>query len=199
MPARRMGHGVRRQRAEALERLAEPCTFDVVVTDMRMPGMDGRNCLHAVRERHPATVRIILSGQCDRDTVLKAVGPAAPVSDQTVRFGHVQALRGPGLRVRDRVTDDAYQRLASRVQGVASCRPLARRRRAVASGRAFLPCIGAVIADDMGLSLKVLQLVNSGFFGTPQRVFDPRQAVEMLGLETLRRWPRRAASSCRCR
>jgi len=58
---------------EALERMAaEP--FDVVVTDMRMPGMDGAQLLQEVQKRHPETVRFVLSGQSSREAVLRFIG-----------------------------------------------------------------------------------------------------------------------------
>jgi DNA-binding NtrC family response regulator len=45
----------------ALKRLALR-RFDAVVTDMRMPGMDGSALLAAVQAQHPTTIRIVLSG-----------------------------------------------------------------------------------------------------------------------------------------
>src|SRR5579864_3655314 len=57
---------------EALEMMKhEP--FDVVVSDMMMPRMNGAEFLEEVRQRHPGTVRLILSGHADRDLVLKCV------------------------------------------------------------------------------------------------------------------------------
>ena len=53
--------------AAALEILAEG-PFDAVVTDMRMPGMDGAALLEEVKRRHPHMVRIVLSGQAVRRT-----------------------------------------------------------------------------------------------------------------------------------
>ena len=52
---------------EALEILAE-VTFDVVVTDMRMPGMNGMELLSIVQQRHPDVTRIVLSGCADAKT-----------------------------------------------------------------------------------------------------------------------------------
>jgi DNA-binding NtrC family response regulator len=43
-------------------------SFDAVVTDIRMPGTDGARLLTFIRERHPTTRRLVLSGD---------VGPAA--------------------------------------------------------------------------------------------------------------------------
>ena len=52
--------------AAALEALAQ-AEFDVVVTDMRMPGMSGAQLLAEVHERYPRTARVVLSGQSERE------------------------------------------------------------------------------------------------------------------------------------
>jgi DNA-binding NtrC family response regulator len=48
--------------------------FDVVVTDMRMPEIDGATVLHAVAEQSPETLRILLTGYAD-DEALARVRP----------------------------------------------------------------------------------------------------------------------------
>lgn len=45
----------------------------VVVSDMRMPGMDGATFLSQVKERAPDTVRLLLTGQTDLDSAIAAV------------------------------------------------------------------------------------------------------------------------------
>ena len=52
--------------------------FDVVVSDMRMPGIDGATLLTRVKEMYPASARIILSGHADRDSIVRAL----PVAHQ---------------------------------------------------------------------------------------------------------------------
>lgn len=47
--------------------------FDVIVTDMRMPEMDGAQLLIIVQERWPVSVRIILSGQAEKEAVLRSI------------------------------------------------------------------------------------------------------------------------------
>ena len=59
--------------AAALERMATK-PVDVVVADMRMPGMNGAELLCEIMKRHPQTVRLILSGQADEELVMKCVG-----------------------------------------------------------------------------------------------------------------------------
>jgi DNA-binding NtrC family response regulator len=86
---------------EALEILARDSGFRVVVSDYRMPGMDGRVFLSLVRERFPEIVRILLSGAgaessvatapelvfrflpkpCPRQTLIEAIEDALAHSD----------------------------------------------------------------------------------------------------------------------
>src|SRR5580704_11931589 len=61
--------------AAALEELAKT-PADVIVSDMRMPGMDGWQLLAEVKKLYPQTVRLVLSGQADPTSVMRAVGTA---------------------------------------------------------------------------------------------------------------------------
>jgi len=58
---------------KALELMAKN-PFDVIVSDMRMPGMNGAELLNEVMMRYPKTVRLILSGQAEKDIIVKCVG-----------------------------------------------------------------------------------------------------------------------------
>ncbi len=57
---------------EALEILADE-KVDIVITDMRMPVMDGYQLLEKIKERHPNVLRIILSGYSEKNTILAAL------------------------------------------------------------------------------------------------------------------------------
>ncbi|MBN2021693.1 MAG: HDOD domain-containing protein [Pirellulales bacterium] len=172
--------------AQALDHLAQsPC--DVVVSDMRMPGMDGSQLLREVMNRHPATVRMVLSGQCDRHSVLTAVGPTHQFLTKPCDSEVIKSTVARACRLRDHVTDEHVRRTATCVQSLAS--PATACRRLVEELEKPAPAldeVGALIAGNVAMSAKALQLVNSGFFGTPQRVTDPRRAAHLLGPETLR-------------
>ena len=58
---------------EEAVRLTEEQHFDVVVTDMRMPGMNGAELLARLSENYPDMIRLILSGHSDEALILKAV------------------------------------------------------------------------------------------------------------------------------
>lgn len=66
--------------------LLEAAPFDVIVSDMRMPGMDGAALLKVVRAKYPNVLRIILSGY----SVQRRLG-RSPIFAQALRSGHLAA------------------------------------------------------------------------------------------------------------
>jgi response regulator RpfG family c-di-GMP phosphodiesterase len=59
--------------AEALEILRDQGPFAVIVSDMRMPVMDGIQLLAAVKDQYPDTIRLMLTGNADQETAIEAV------------------------------------------------------------------------------------------------------------------------------
>jgi response regulator RpfG family c-di-GMP phosphodiesterase len=57
----------------ALQLLKEKGAPAVIVSDMRMPGMDGATLLKHVRQLYPETTRILLTGETGRDAAIAAV------------------------------------------------------------------------------------------------------------------------------
>jgi YesN/AraC family two-component response regulator len=55
---------------EAVQKL-ETASFDVLVTDLRMPELDGTELLHIANERYPHMARIVLSGYAEENSALK--------------------------------------------------------------------------------------------------------------------------------
>ncbi len=172
--------------AEALELMADQC-FDVVVSDMRMPGMDGAELLEIVKERYPHTIRIMLTGQADEESILRTVGvvhqflakPCDPERLKTILI-QVGALQ-------DMFTDGGLKDLISKLGKLPSLpSTYSRLQKAIATPDAGINEIAAIIAQDIAMTAKVLQLVNSSFFGIYSRVDSPDRAVTLLGLDTIK-------------
>ena len=63
--------------SDALARLSEGGPYAVVISDMRMPGMDGAQLLSRVHKISPNTVHVMLTGNADLDTAIVAVNDGA--------------------------------------------------------------------------------------------------------------------------
>jgi len=172
--------------AEALETMAKT-PFDVVITDMRMPGMDGAQLLDLVKVKFPRTVRIILSGQSDRETILRSVAPSHQYLSKPCDLDELKQRLMRAFALRDMLNDSHLREVIGRLKTVPSLPALyVAVTEALRSSDGSIAEIGNLIAQDMGMSAKVLQLVNSAFFGLSSRVSSPQQAAILIGIENLK-------------
>jgi putative nucleotidyltransferase with HDIG domain len=171
---------------EALEMLDEE-EFDVVVTDMRMPGMDGGELLARVKERHPGVVRIVLSGHSDREMVLKTVRPAHQFLSKPCTPERLREVVDSALGLRDIQMDKQVRHVVSRIESLPSLPELYLKiSEELDKQEPSLKRVGELIAEDMGMSASILKLVNSAFFGLCRKITSPQQAVNLLGVDTLK-------------
>lgn len=172
--------------AEALATL-QGRPFDVVVTDMRMPGMDGCELLSRVREQHPQVVRIILSGHTDREMILKSVGLAHQYLSKPCDTEVLKATVARACSLRGLLEDRELIQVVSSIKSLPSLPSLyAEIMKELAAPEGSLIRVGEIISKDVGMSAKILQLVNSAFFGIPRHVVNPARAVSLIGLETVK-------------
>ena len=171
---------------EALELLSRQ-PVDVVVTDMRMPGMDGNQLLREVKNRFPEAVRIILSGQSDRELVLKSVRPAHQYLAKPCNDEILKSTIERSCALRDLLADYSLKRLVSRIDSLPSLPALfVEVLRELESPYSSIKKIGEIISQDIGMTAKILQLVNSAFFGFRRHIASPGEAAELLGIETIK-------------
>ena len=161
--------------------------FDVVVTDMRMPGTDGAELLMLVRACSPSTARIVLSGYAEDEAVFRSTRVAhqflskpcdvellkrtiAEIRDaqQAVPSGKIRDLIGSVEQLP--ALGEVYQRLVS----------------AIESGQANNDELAEIVSEDVALTAEILRLLNSSFFGLSRRVESVAQAVGFLGVDVLR-------------
>ncbi len=172
--------------AVALERMAL-APVDVVVSDMRMPGMNGAQLLTEVMKRFPKTVRIILSGHADHDLVLKAVGSTHQYLHKPCEPELLKATVQRAVALGDSLDNDQVKSLVSQMSRLPSLPVIYLRVvEELQSADASLTRVGDIIAKDVGMSAQVLKLVNSAFFGLRRRVANASDAVNYLGLDTIK-------------
>ncbi len=161
--------------------------FDVLVSDARMPGIEGSELLRTVMELYPGTARMILSGQCSRASVLECVAVAhqffsKPCDSETLRSAVHQVCA-----MREAFPDETIRAAISRTQWLPIQESLYWELAVeIESPEASIARVAEIITRDIGMAAKVVQLVSSGFFGSPQHVANASQAAKLLGLEMIR-------------
>jgi putative nucleotidyltransferase with HDIG domain len=172
--------------AEAL-RLFENQSYDLIVSDMRMPEMDGAQLLKLVRTFSPQSVRCILSGFSERETLLRTAMYAHQYLSKPTDPADVLLLMDRVVKLLPLLRNPEIRKMISTIEALPSLPDYHRRLiNAIDSDEASLSDIAELISRDIGMSSNVLKLVNSAFFGPPGGVLQLTESVSWLGLELLK-------------
>lgn len=167
--------------------LLEKTCFDVIVTDMRMPVMDGLTLLEIIAERYPSMVRIVLSGQSDTASVVKVAGITHQYLSKPCPFDVLSSTINRTVALRKTLGSAALIELVAKLDTIPSAPPLyLQLTRLLDDPVTSFDDVGRLIAKDMGMCAKVLQLANSPLFGRRCSISDPGEAARVLGFELLK-------------
>lgn len=161
--------------------------FDVIVSDMRMPGMDGAELLAEVKSRHPKAVRIALSGQTDKAVIYRCLAPthqflAKPCSAETLKSTLKRACT-----LRDMMNMEKLKELLTGMESLPSLPSVYNELvKELQSSDTSIKRVEQIISRDLGMVTKIMQMVNSAFFGLRKHVSSPGQAIVLLGLDTIK-------------
>src|SRR5258708_5867146 len=172
--------------SKALELMGQN-PFDVVVSDMRMPGMNGAELLAEVMKRYPKTVRLILSGHADQALILKCVGSTHQYLSKPCEPDMLKAtvLRAAG--VGNSLQDQKLRQLVAQMDRLPSIPSLYMQIvEKLRDPEVMLEQIGELIGGDLGMTAKILKLANSAFFGLRREISSATEAVTYIGLETIK-------------
>jgi HD-like signal output (HDOD) protein/ActR/RegA family two-component response regulator len=171
--------------AEALALLAV-APADVVVTDMRMPGMTGRDLLAEVKRLYPQAVRFILSGYSESSSIMQVAGTAHQYLSKPCDVATLKAAVTRAFSLRLLLRDERLVRRIGQVDTLPSLPSVY--QRILACLRAPEPDIaevGRIIRADMVMTAMILKLANSAFFGVGKSFKTAERAVSFLGLDTI--------------
>ncbi len=171
---------------KALDSLAHN-HVDIIVSDLWMPYIDGAQLLTKIRERHPHIVRILFSGQSDMDVGVKFVDIAHQFLPKPCDSETLKNVLSQACALSDLVSSEAIRKVLAQVKTLPSKPDVyARLLAALSSSVASIQEVGEIIALEPAMTAKILQLVNSAFFGVSRTVSNPVDAAKMLGLETIK-------------
>lgn len=174
------------QKALATLKGANP-PYQIIVSDMRMPGMDGSQVLHYVKEKYPGMLRFALSGGTDENVTYKITNVAHQFLSKPCDTEMLKSVLEGGSAIIRLLKDERLRSLLTGLSTVPSIPDiLIELNSELRKEDPSMKRVGKIIASDIGMTAKTLQLVNSAFFGVPHSVTSPEQAATMLGLETIK-------------
>jgi HD-like signal output (HDOD) protein len=165
----------------------EAFRFDVIVSDLMLPGMDGVELMNEVRKRYPRASRIMLSVLNDQERV---AGCLNATHQFIAKPFDVKVLKATLTRVSGldaHLQDPKLQALVGRLRTLPSFPSLYTGiMNELASPNSSIESISAIVSKDPAMTAKMLQIVNSAAVALAHKVSNPTEAVEYLGLGTVR-------------
>lgn len=172
--------------AKALEVLAER-PFDVIITDVQMPHMDGAELLRIVSQQWPHMVRILLSGYSESAQVARLASLVHQSLSKPCAPQQLESVVNRCLALHTLLEAPALRAVVGRIGTVpAMPQVYAKLRAALTDEKSSARQVAEIIAADPAITAKVLQMVNSAFFRLARRITRVDQAVAYLGFTTIR-------------
>jgi putative nucleotidyltransferase with HDIG domain len=175
--------------ASGIECLAElaKAPADVLVTDMTMPGMDGAALLKEVQNKYPRTVRLVLSGHTNQATLLRTVPVAHQFLSKPCEPLELALAIDTARRVQALIHDDRLQNLVGGSQHLPA-RPATYGRLlgALSSDDVAITELADIVESDPAIAIKLLQMVNSAYFGLSKKINSLARTIHLLGIDLVR-------------
>lgn len=171
---------------ESLELFAEN-PFDVVVSDIRMPEMDGAELLQKIKDGYPNTIRIALSGQVGLNEVIRSIRAVHQYISKPCDANDLVAKIEGAIRSREVLNDLKMQKIVSEIDALPVIPHVFKSiEEELKSPEPSINKVAELISMDVGLVAKILKLINSPYFGLPSHVRSIFQAITMLGIDTIK-------------
>ncbi len=169
---------------QALEKM-ENGSFNAVVASLHMTGISGIQLFEILQESHPETARVFVSDSGEMKTLIEALGTAHQFLVKPV---DPVILKNTILRVmalREYLQDNHLKAVINKIKSLPT-QPEIHLELLQAISTESIREIGKIIEKNPSIAAKILQLVNSPFFGLKSHINSIFQAVALLGVDTLK-------------
>ncbi|HUA67678.1 MAG TPA: response regulator [Candidatus Saccharimonadales bacterium] len=161
--------------------------FDVVVSDMNMPGMNGVELMTEICRRHPQVSRIIISGIGDQEEIARCLKTTHQFLAKPIKQSELRATLTCIRQLDAYLRDEKLKAVVGSLDGLPSFPSVYLRvLKAVRADEPSVEAIANIVVQDPALTAKILQVANSAAFGRVQKVSSPFEAVQFLGLAAIR-------------
>ncbi|TAL69916.1 MAG: response regulator [Bacteroidetes bacterium] len=171
---------------EALNLMSEN-KIDVIISDMKMPGMDGTTLLGKVRELYPQILRIILSGHQDEIKIIRSTTLAHQFLLKPCDANQIKKVVENLYALRKNLENEKLLAIINGIGQLPTVPALYLELEQIMNHPdVSLERVSKLITRDPSITAKILQTVNSAFFGLPRRVTNLLEALSFLGTNTIK-------------
>jgi HD-like signal output (HDOD) protein len=160
---------------------------DLIVSDVRMPGMDGGQLLTTVKQKWPDTIRIIVSGYSDPTQAVRLASLAHQYLAKPCEGRQVENVIERCFNLHELLSQESLRNVVGRITKLpAMPKTYARLQQALAQPTVTAAVVGDIVNSDTAIASKVLQITNSAFFRLRKPMVRVKDAVTYLGFATVR-------------
>ena len=160
---------------------------DLIVSDVRMPGMDGGQLLTVVKQRWPNTIRIIVSGYSDPVQAVRLTSLAHQYVAKPCDGQQLENIIERCFNLQELLSEEPLRKMVGRIGKLPSMpKTYGRLQAALSQPSVTAAQIGDIVNADAALASKVLQITNSAFFRLRKPMVRIKDAVTYLGFATIR-------------
>lgn len=170
---------------EALDIMAQT-RIDLIVTDMMMPEMQGDELLKKVALQYPSTVRIILSGYANEDALKNAINVSHQYLSKPCSSELLKETISQVFKIQSCIYNPLIIFSVGDINQLPSLPNIYQElKQEINNENSTSRSIADIFSHDIALSAKLLQLVNSPFFGLNRKISNLVEAVNLLGITQL--------------
>jgi len=161
--------------------------FNVVITDLMMPEMNGTEFLEIVHQLFPETTRIVLSGHADESLTTKALKFAHQFLSKPIDADSLKQAIKRAVALHQIIQNQRIRAVIAGCDRLPSLPALYFQvQEAADSPKTNIGQIAQIIQQDMSMAAKILQIANSSFFGVRRNISSIEQGISLLGIMRLK-------------
>ncbi len=177
---------VARGGADALRKLDGP-GYDTLVADAHLAGVGCAELLLEARRRHPPTARIVLADVHSPVDLVRLVAVAHRVLPKSYDPAELLGAIQRAYSLRELLGNPSLAAVVGRLASVPALSTLYTRiADALMMPEYSLAAVGELVAQDLGIAARLLQMANSALVGLRRPATTPNQAVKILGADLTR-------------
>ncbi|MFT4585695.1 MAG: HD-like signal output (HDOD) protein [Gammaproteobacteria bacterium] len=171
--------------AEALERLQER-PVDMLISDLSMPQMGGSELLSVVSKKYPQTIRAIVAETTDLEAALRSIKHAHQFFTKPIAGQELVRRIEQAFEWHDTLHNGEVAKLVNSLEKLPALpRVYQDMMTEMQQQNASMRKVAEIIEQDGGIAAKILQLINSAYFGIGRDVTSIFETANLLGFDIL--------------